>query len=217
MTRELFEKAKFGDRFVTRGGQEALFLRLTENSEWQFADFYVKDWGQIRVNRENGKCLNGPDIENDIVGMMPTLPSGLDEAAIEIASDIAPTHPDIGFDECFEKIKDGIKAGVQWRDAQIPKLPDSIDEAAEEYVKTTSVKVWGRIDPKKDLKGYMARANYGTGLLDGFKAGAEWMAGQWETIDGEITTTSDNGWEIIRIPKKLYPLGTKVTVQIRKK
>lgn len=96
-------------------------------------------------------------------------------------------------------------------------LPSDLDEAAEIYVKTTSVKVWGKIDPKKDLKGYMARANYGTGLLDGLRAGAEWMAGQWETIDGEITTTSDNGWEIIRIPKKLYPLGTKVTVQIRKK
>lgn len=81
MTRELFEKANFGDRFVTRCGKEALFLRLTENSEWKFADFYVKDWGLIRVNRENGKCLNGPDMENDIVGMMPFLPSGLDEAA----------------------------------------------------------------------------------------------------------------------------------------
>ena len=23
-------------------------------------------------------------------------------------------HPDIGWDECFEKIKDGIKAGAEW-------------------------------------------------------------------------------------------------------
>lgn len=52
-------------------------------------------------------------------------------------------------------------------------LPSNLYEAAREYAKTTSVKVWGRIDPKKDLKGYMARANYETGLLDGFKAGAE--------------------------------------------
>lgn len=91
MTRELFEKAKFGDRFVTRGGQEALFLRLTENSEYQFADFYVKDWGLQRVNRENGKCLNGPDIENDIVGMESSLPSDLDEAAEKKARDIFET------------------------------------------------------------------------------------------------------------------------------
>jgi len=51
----------------------------------------------------------------------------------------------------------------------------------------------------------------------GKQAGAEWLAEQGETIDGEILTTSDYGWETIRIPKKLYPLGTKVTVQIRKK
>lgn len=59
-----------------------------------------------------------------------------------------------------------------------PSLPSNLDEAAEEYVKTTSVKVWGRINPEKDFEGYMARANYGTGLLDGFKAGAKWMAEQ---------------------------------------
>lgn len=44
----------------------------------------------------------------------PSLPSNLDEAAEEIASDIAPTHPDIGWDVCFEKIKEGIKAGAEW-------------------------------------------------------------------------------------------------------
>lgn len=44
----------------------------------------------------------------------PSLPSNLDEAAEEIASDIAPKYPDIGWDECFEKIKDGIKAGAEW-------------------------------------------------------------------------------------------------------
>lgn len=168
MTRESFEKAKFGDRFVTRGGQEALFLRLTENSEWQFADFYVKDWGQIRVNRENGKCLNGSDIENDIVGMMPSLPSGLDEAAEKKVRDI------------FESLE------------------------------------------KHDIGEEKNRVLFGLLELEALALtfshfGAEWMEAQWETIDGEITTTSDNGWEIIRISKKLYPLGTKVTVQIRKK
>lgn len=46
------------------------------------------------------------------------LPSNLDEAAEEIASDIAPKYPDIGWDECFEKIKDGIKAGAEWMAGQ---------------------------------------------------------------------------------------------------
>ena len=70
-----------------------------------------------------------------------------------------------------------------------PSLPSNLDEAAEEYVKTTSVKVWGKIDPKKDLKGYMARSNYGVGLLDGFKAGAEWQKSQMlkDAKDGYVS------------------------------
>lgn len=114
MTKELFEKAQFGDRFVTRGGQEALFLRLTENSEWQFADFYVKDWGLIRVNRENGKCLNESDVENDIVGKMPSLPSNLDEAAIQ-----AHIRLEDGEGLSFLNI---FKAGVEWMAGQFQKI-----------------------------------------------------------------------------------------------
>lgn len=114
MTQELFEKAKFGDRFVTRGGQEALFLRLTENSEWQLADFYVKDWGLIRVNRENGKCLNGPDIENDIVGVMPSLPSVLDEAARLSAVSVPPIWPEKNIESHIR----GFKAGAEWMAGQ---------------------------------------------------------------------------------------------------
>ena len=59
------------------------------------------------------------------------VPSNIDEAAEEIASDIAPTHPDIDWDECFEKIKDGIKAGAEWiagqgiyADAEVCKLTE---------------------------------------------------------------------------------------------
>lgn len=108
INKELFEKAQFGDRFVTREGQEALFLRLTENSEWKFADFYVKDWGLIRVNRENGKWLNGPDTKNDIVGKMSSLPSNLDEAAFNYA-ELCKYE---GVDKllCVEHFK----AGVEW-------------------------------------------------------------------------------------------------------
>lgn len=122
MTREFFEKAKFGDRFVTRSGQEALFLRLSENSEWKFADFYVKDWGLIRVNRENGKCLNGPDIENDIVGMMPSLPSGLDETAEKI---VIQLHPSMEYSAVLgDRLTKGelvelVKAGAEWMAAYI--------------------------------------------------------------------------------------------------
>lgn len=93
-----------------------------------------------------------------------------------------------------------------------PSLPSDLDEAAKEYAYNN----WEDND-------------YHTGASEGlpfdaightekcFKAGAEWMAGQGETLNGEITTTSDHGWETIRIPKKLYPVGTEVIVQVRKK
>jgi len=89
------------------------------------------------------------------------------------------------------------------------KLPKGLEEAAIDYAEYA----------RKQSKDYAisAIADYDHGCIDGFKAGAEWMAEHGETIDGEILTTSDYGWETIRIPEKLYPLGTKVTIQIRKK
>lgn len=89
-----------------------------------------------------------------------------------------------------------------------PSLPSNLDEAAEDS--------WAVYEYRESPKGLYSTC-YVDGYVDGFQAGAEWMAGQGETIDGEILTTSDYGWETIRIPKKLYPLGTKVTIQIRKK
>ena len=85
----------------------------------------------------------------------------------------------------------------------ISPLPSNLDEAAEKNFETMKV-----LEHENIFEETHNRI---------FKAGAEWMAGQGETIDGEITTTSGKGWEVIRIPKKLYPLGTKVIVQIRKK
>lgn len=66
------------------------------------------------------QCNDARHKLEDVVKQMqePSLPSNLDEATEEIASDIAPTHPDIDWDECFEKIKDGIKAGAEWMAGQ---------------------------------------------------------------------------------------------------
>ena len=137
MTKELFEKAKFGDRFVTRGGQEALFLRLTENEEWQFADFYVKDWGLLKVIRENGKCINGPDIENDIVGMNPSLPSNLDEVAEENSKNYycscLENHNETGICDGCENVKLAFKAGAEWMAGQVMMLKWKYPEEKYQY------------------------------------------------------------------------------------
>lgn len=113
-----------------------------------------------------------------------------------------------------EPLKNGLRGHAIQYEKYIKKnsFPSNLYEAAEEYAYTN----WESDDYHEgageglpfDAIGYAAKC---------FKAGAEWMAGQGETIEGEILTTSDYGWENIRIPKKLYPLGTKVTIQIRKK
>ena len=58
-----------------------------------------------------------------------------------------------------------------------PSLPSNLDEAAEAHRR----------------KVYCGDAEMCQFVREVFKSGAEWMATQWETIDGEITTTSDTG------------------------
>lgn len=76
----------------------------------------INDDGSITredVNFKLRKAYIEGLIDNNI-----SLPANMDEAVEKIASDIAPTHPDIGWDECFEKIKNGIKSGVEWMAVQ---------------------------------------------------------------------------------------------------
>ena len=65
--KELIENARFGSRFVTTEGKEAVFLRYAENAEHKFAIFYVKDWGTVQVFRSNGRECHG-EIKYDIIG-----------------------------------------------------------------------------------------------------------------------------------------------------
>ena len=75
-----------------------------------------------------------------------SLPSNLDEAAEEIASDIAPTHPDIDWDECFEKIKDGIKAGAEWMAGQGYTKEAVVGMATEEISINVSQQILNELD-----------------------------------------------------------------------
>ena len=109
------------------------------------------------------------------------------------------------------------KAGAKWRDAQIPKLPDNLDDAAEEYMLIT--------DTKNSHEEYM--------IMGAFKAGAKWMAEQGEFLNGVVRKETygceENGdydeWLTVHIDSILEQLpkntqfkpGDKVIVQIRKK
>ena len=55
MTDNLFDNAKFGDMFLTTENKQAVFLRFSENAEYEFAILYVEDWGNVQVFRHNGK------------------------------------------------------------------------------------------------------------------------------------------------------------------
>lgn len=73
-------------------------------------------------------CVNAYQLLKD----QPSLPSGLDEAAEKIASDIVPKYPDINWDMCFEKIVEGVKAGAEWMASQGEVFEDTIDD--DEYI-----------------------------------------------------------------------------------
>ena len=61
--KDLLSNANFGDKFHTRNGKPALFLRLASNSEYDFAMMYVKDFGQIQVFLDSGKCCWNSDYD----------------------------------------------------------------------------------------------------------------------------------------------------------
>lgn len=82
-----------------------------------------------------------------------------------------------------------------------PPTPSNLDEAAEKYAEDT----------------WLAGENWGDAARRTFKAGAEWMTKQGETVEGEVVSTSTDGWECVRLYKKLHSVDDKVIVQIKKK
>lgn len=86
-----------------------------------------------------------------------------------------------------KRIIDGIKE---------PSLPSNLDVAAWKFS--------------------MLNPDYQMNRLESFKAGAEWMAGQGETVEGYIAGINEVA-AILAIPRKEHNKGDKVVVQIRKK
>ena len=92
---------------MTKDEKELIFNRLLELEE--------RNPAFAENVRDNAYCEAIADVKRIIDGIKEhSLPSNLDEAAEKIAWYIAPDHPDISWDNCFEKIKKGIKAGAEW-------------------------------------------------------------------------------------------------------
>ncbi|MBO4924459.1 MAG: hypothetical protein J5382_10115 [Bacteroidales bacterium] len=160
-----------------------------ENHIVDYADFQVTEWASL--SNEN----------------KPSLLSDLDEAAEEY-EDWVESYSQSDFPTCVS-FRQAFKAGAEWRDAQIPKLPDNVDEAAFAYENAQ----WEA--GIKDC-GYCPQDVY-----DAFKAGVEWMAGQGVTVDGIITKVGCKldveTTEYIIPEESEFERGDKVIVQIRKK
>lgn len=116
------------------------------------------------------------------------LPEGLEEAAETIAlpyEEINNTYEHSNIIEICKTLRlSSFKAGAKWRDAQIPKLPDNLEEAAEKYFYSQ----WsdGSLDIKDDV-------------IEDFIAGAKWdrakmmekaVSGRYMKADGKVYVES---------------------------
>lgn len=168
--------------------------------------------------------FNRYDLEEVEFLEQPSLPEGLEEVAEKLSdSECAKIYGSFStkYDKdgkClittlvsgdFETIKEfGIKlfkAGATWRDQQIPKLPNNLDETANEFA-------------NQDCVTFISRKK-------GFKAGAEWMAEQGETIEfvaqyefgvSDTSTSTKRCTLTFPLPANIVE-GDKVIVQIRRK
>lgn len=138
-----------------------------------------------------------------IKNYVPSIP-GVGEAAENYAHSL-------GYDKNEDKAeiaaaKEDFIAGVEWRDAQIPKLPNNVDEAAFSY--------------ENDLweSGFKECGYSPQEVSDAFKAGVEWLAGQGISMPGKVGIY---GIDVEKITEELrdagFRLGEEVILQIRKK
>lgn len=105
--------------------------------------------------------------------------------------------------EPYDNNKEKREAYIKGLTDSKPELPSNLDEAANDG--------WAVYEYRESPRGL-----YSTCYVDGFKAGAEWMAGQGETFNGYISMKGKRSLIAIE-GKSEYKFGDKVIVQIRKK
>ena len=175
------------------------------------ADSPEDDWTHNELC-ELGAYKELEHLESFLDTLQEQEPQGLDEAAENWCKENCD-----GFvlrDKTSRYVGDGIdafKAGAEWRDKQIPKLPDDLEEAAN----TIPLKL---LTENKESYTFDS-----TGMRfpkDCFKAGAKWMARQGETKEQVVFEANPRG--IPSVPMVLssvdtFKLDDKVIVQIRQK
>ena len=144
MTDNLFDNAKFGDMFLTAENKQAVFLRFSENAEYEFAMLYVEGWGNVQVFRHNGK-----EIYNDAAHSI-------------ISKQKEPVNEDLPKD-----VQNACKLGAKWQKAkdqsnielaedQARKACDAYCKVCGHYAHTTPVHICRQAcDYYKDFKKYV--------------------------------------------------------------
>lgn len=128
--------------------------------------------------------------------------------------------------DSFSQILDDIGGNPDWYDAakavasdlgtmekqleeRVTKLPSNMDEAAIDFADNARKQLYS-----KDYA-IASIADYDHGCIDGFKAGAEWMAGQGYTKEGIARPDDCEIW--VNFTDTDIRDGDEVIVQIRKK
>ena len=94
---------------------EILRLRNEFYQKWQEAPQYDESRGAYKAKYEAfDKALEllTPSIVDS--QLENPVSEDMDKAAENVASNLAPTHPDVGWNECYDAILAGFKAGVKW-------------------------------------------------------------------------------------------------------
>lgn len=123
--------------------------------------------------------LNDEEIFDAIkvsINSLSVLPSNLDEAEFEYAQslDWIPANQ-----EEEKMIYDAFKAGAEWRDAQIPKLPNNLDEVAENRVTEN---------------GRFKITSFEKMRIEDIMFGAEWMAKQGSSFKVNVEEVPQGHW-----------------------
>lgn len=173
------------------------FLEVVENTlRIQYNINLDKKTGETCQDRNikeslNGvrKLLKGEELTGGerLERLRPSLPSNLDEVAEEYRDTEVCTGSDYIDDDGDSlyrsfALKEAFKAGAKWRDAQIPKLPDSLNGAANNYCVDIRLG-YPRVMDETDKY-----------IFNAFKAGAEWMARQGDTREVGVNKQAEKDY-----------------------
>ena len=124
MNTGIFNHVRFADRFLTRDGQKAIFLRFWGNPR-QSAFLYIEKWGEMEYNLNGMRSDNGTPSDWDIV--QPCRADGWEPLTTErecLAMELSATREML--DKCPDNIlmRTSLENRIKMLEEEIAKLRD---------------------------------------------------------------------------------------------